>query len=116
MSRDKVYDGNDWNRIIKDGYLWKIHNKYGHLLCVPESKIRHVLYDAQDLPGHFAKAGTLAKISRWFFWSKQSDDVEKYVQSCVHCLRVKIQGLRQEDGIHSIRVSNIFVDQIGHRI
>lgn len=54
--------------------------------CVPESKVLQVLEDAHDKSGHWAKAGTLARL-RGCYWPGQSQDVERYIAGCISCAR-----------------------------
>src|SRR5215469_630394 len=84
-----IQDGTRWveNMEVKDGYLWKFHPKYGPLLCIPEDKVRSILHEAHDQSGHFGKTGTLAKLTRWVYRPKQSDDVDRYIDGCIYCVQ-----------------------------
>lgn len=56
------------------------------LPCIPESKVLSVLIEAHDDSGHWAKAGTLARL-RSCYWPGQSQDVKRYIAGCLECAR-----------------------------
>lgn len=55
------------------------------LPCIPESKVLSVLIEAHDDSGHWAKAGTLARL-RTCYWPGQSQDVKRYIAGCLNVL------------------------------
>jgi hypothetical protein len=61
------------------------HYRSTWLPCIPESKILSVLQMVHDQAGHWAKAGTLAKLRGFAYWPQQSQDVERYIAGCLDC-------------------------------
>ena len=72
-------------RIVSD-ILWKHRREY-YLPCIPESKVLAVLTEAHDQSGHWAKAGTMARLKGRCYWPEQSRDVERYIAGCIDCAR-----------------------------
>ncbi len=68
------------------GVLW-IYRRQLHLPCIPEGKVLSVLQEVHDNSGHWAKAGTLAKLQGLAYWPGQSEDVERYIAGCLQCAR-----------------------------
>ena len=66
--------------------LWK-HHRNTWLPCIPESKVLSVLQMVHDQAGHWAKAGTMAKLRGYAYWPQQSLDVERYIAGCLECAR-----------------------------
>ena len=68
------------------GILWKDHR--GSLLpCIPESLVLSILRATHDDAGHWAKAGTMAKLREFVYWPDQTQDVERYIAGCMACAR-----------------------------
>ena len=68
------------------GILWKDHR--GSLLpCIPESLVISIFRAAHDDAGHWAKAGTMAKLRGFVYWPDQTQDVERYIAGCLACAR-----------------------------
>ena len=75
----KAFDYRIWNDI-----LWIHGDNIGTFLpCIPESKVLTVLTEAYDGSGHWAKAGTMARIRGRCYWPGQSQDVEGYIAGCI---------------------------------
>ena len=45
----------------------------------------HILQNAHDKGGHWAKQGTLAKLKGQVYWPSMSTDVERYIKGCLQC-------------------------------
>ena len=65
--------------------LWR--NYRGRLLmCVPEAKVAHLLLEAHDQKGYWAKKVTLENLNGTY-WPGQSTDVERYLRGCIACAK-----------------------------
>jgi hypothetical protein len=71
---------------LVDDILW-IHRGDFYLPCIPEKKVLDVLRDAHDNSGHWAKAGTIAKIHGTCYWPGMTLDVERYIAGCLECAK-----------------------------
>lgn len=70
----------------RTGVLW-LYRRQLYLPCIPEMKVLSVLREVHDNGGHWANAGTLAKLQGLAYWPGQSDDVERYIAGCLDCAR-----------------------------
>ena len=76
-----------FNYRVIDHVLW-IHRYETDLPCIPEAKVLQVLQEVHDHSGHWAKAGTMARLrNHGYYWPGQSNDVERYIAGCIDCAR-----------------------------
>ena len=76
-----------FNYRIVNNILWKHQHGDSYLPCVPEGKVLAVLQEVHDKSGHWAKAGTLARLRGRYYWPGQSWDVERYIAGCLECAK-----------------------------
>ena len=82
--------------VMKDGILCrKVLSAIGQIrLCpvVPESLQLKVLQGFHDsvTAGHQGTRNTVAKLREWYYWEGMWKSVDKYVRSCLNCLKNNI--------------------------
>ena len=66
------------------GALMYRRDESGVKTVVPEAMRPHILYRAHDGNGHFG-SHRMGEAIRNFWWPKKNDDMNHYVNSCIHC-------------------------------
>lgn len=92
---DNKYEQTDrqvlWLR--KDGYLWRVStvdNVRMARVCVHAERRNDVLRAYHDLKSHCGIHRTAAAIRDFYYWPKQSRQVNQYVLKCEFCTKQKI--------------------------
>ena len=84
-----------WDRLsIRHGVLFRSicdprDGEEVHQLILPESMWKHVFSMEHEHGGHFSQKGTLARMTRSFYWSSMSRDVQEWVKQCKRCALAK---------------------------
>ena len=55
---------------------------------------------------HFERNKTLISLKRWFYWSKMTNFVKKYVRTCDTCIRTKLSKHFVHEELMSLSTSN----------
>jgi transposase InsO family protein len=106
---------NDPYDITKDRLYYK-----GRLVIPDSDELRFkILQEAHDSPvaGHPGRTKTLALVSRYYYWPKIYDSIQRYIRSCHVCQRAKAsreayQGLLKPLSIPEHRWQDISMDFI----
>ncbi|KZS08331.1 Uncharacterized protein APZ42_027714 [Daphnia magna] len=97
----------NWNQLITNG---KSRVKNFRRLCVPVDYHERILQAYHDdvVSGHLGINRTLHKICDRFFWPKMAFDINRHVQSCVHCQSRKVVPEKPAGLLQCIKVERPF--------
>ena len=93
---------------IQNGYIWKKNRGGEDVLCVPTSPSKgttlhgRIIEQAHTIVGHFGPLKTSEYIRRWYWWPRLQYEVEKYCDSCEHCVRSKGEYRSPRGKLHSL--------------
>ena len=95
MTPDLKRLASQWDRLkVRHGVLFRCicdprDGEEVHQLVLPESLRKHVFSMEHEHGGHFSRKGTLARMTRSFYWPSMSRDVQEWVKQCKRCALAK---------------------------
>lgn len=81
---DAALAGRSAEYVIHDGFLFR-----GSQLCIPHCSLRLQLISELHFEGHVGRDRTLHLVSSPYFWPLLRRDVERFLERCVVCQRLK---------------------------
>ena len=104
----KLY--NHWEKLeIINGLLCKkcsINNQTFHQILAPSSLRPQIIEGFHNHLGHMGRDRTIDLVKRRFFWPGMTTDIEKWVQSCLPCIKRKRPNAHERAPLSGITSSH----------